>query len=92
MASGRAPPVTDFKTLEQASPMAQGGLRGSRAGYTAVSRTGSTSFLEVAYTDEKQGQMWLVVAGCSAVCYHAQSSTIRQMIRSTRVGTAADVF
>jgi hypothetical protein len=81
-------PVTDFKTLEQARPIEQGGLEGSSAGYTAVSRSGSTSFLEVDYTDKAQSRIWLVVAGCAAACYHFQSSSLRQIIASTRVGAA----
>ncbi len=45
----------------------QGGLSGSTAALTVASSAGSTSFDELAY--EKNGQLWLIVAGCSASCY-----------------------
>ncbi len=38
---------------------------------------------------EKGGELWLVIAGCSASCYHNNQTTITQILRSVRVGTAS---
>ena len=61
-------PAPTVKTLVAHHFAHQGGLSVS----TAVSHgrgpsAGSTSFDELAY--EKNGQLWLIVAGCSASCY-----------------------
>ena len=56
----------EVKTLVAHHPVHQGGLSGSTAAVTLVSSVGSTSFDELAY--EKGGQLWLIVAGCSATC------------------------
>jgi hypothetical protein len=52
-----------------------------------VSRAGSTSFDELAY--EKDGQLWIVVAGCSSSCYDNNRTTITQIVNGVRVGKAA---
>jgi hypothetical protein len=75
------------KTLVAHHPLHQGGLSGSTAALMVVSSAGSTSFDELAY--EKGGQLWLIVAGCSASCYDNNRTTITQIVNGVRVGTAA---
>jgi hypothetical protein len=75
------------KTLVAHHSVHQGGLIGSTAALTVVSSAGSTSFDELAY--EKNGQLWLIVAGCSASCYDSNWTTIVQIVNGVRVGTAA---
>jgi hypothetical protein len=75
------------KTLVAHHPLHQGGLSGSTAALMVVSSAGSTSFDELAY--EKGGQLWLIVAGCSASCYDNNQTTITQIVNGVRVGTAA---
>jgi len=77
----------EVKTLVAHHPVQQGGLSGSTAALTVVSSVGSTSFDELAY--EKGGQLWLIVAGCSASCYDSNLTTIVQIVNGVRVGTAA---
>ena len=38
---------------------------------------------------EKGSELWLVIAGCSASCYDNSQTTITQILRSVRVGTAS---
>jgi hypothetical protein len=75
------------KTLVAHHSVHQGGLSGSTAALTVVSSAGSTSFDELAY--ENNGQLWLIVAGCSASCYASNWTTIVQIVNRVRVGTAA---
>jgi hypothetical protein len=77
----------EVKTLVAHHTVQQGGLSGSTAALTLVSSVGSTSFDELAY--EKGGQLWLIVAGCSASCYDSNLTTIVQVVNGVRVGTAA---
>jgi hypothetical protein len=70
------------KTLVAHHPVHQGGLSGSMAALTVVSSVGSTSFDELAY--ENNGQLRLIVAGCSASCYDSNLTTIVQ------IGTASE--
>jgi hypothetical protein len=75
------------KTLVAHHSVHQGGLSGSTAALMVVSRAGSTSFDELAY--EKDGQLWIVVAGCSSSCYDNNRTTITQIVNGVRVGKAA---
>ncbi|MGA3218577.1 MAG: hypothetical protein ABSE77_05790 [Acidimicrobiales bacterium] len=75
------------KTLVAHRSVHQGGLSGSTAALVVVSRAGSTSFDELAY--EKDGQLWLVVTGCSTSCYDNNRTTITQIVNGVRVGRAA---
>ena len=75
------------KTLVTHHSVHQGGLSGSTAALTVVSSAGSTSFDELAY--ENNGQLWLIVAGCSASCHDSNWTTIVQIVNGVRVGTAA---
>jgi len=75
------------KTLVAHHSVHQGGLSGSTAALMVVSSADSTRFDELAYA--KGGQLWLIVAGCSASCYDKNFATIAQIVNGVRVGTAA---
>jgi hypothetical protein len=77
----------EVKTLVAHHSVHQGGLSGSTAALMVVSSAGSTSFDELVY--EKGSQLWLIVAGCSALCYDNNQPAITQIVNSVRVGTAA---
>jgi hypothetical protein len=77
----------EVKTLVAHHPVHQGGLSGSTAALTIASSVGTTSFDELVY--EKGGQLWLIVAGCSASCYDRNLTTIVEIVNGVRVGTAA---
>jgi hypothetical protein len=79
--------TTTVKTLVAPTRVQQGGLRGSTAAMTVVSRGAGTSVDVLAY--ERGSQLWLVMAGCSSACYSHYLGAITQIVNSVRVGTAS---
>jgi hypothetical protein len=79
--------TTTVKTLVAPNRVRQGGLSGSTAAMTVVSKGSSTSFEDLAY--ERGSQLWLVIAGCSSACYSHNAGAITQIVNSVRVGTAS---
>lgn len=75
------------KTIVAHHPVHQGGLSGSTAVLMVAAPHSSTSFDELAY--EKGGQLWLIVAGCSASCYAKNEKMITRIVDGVRVGTDA---
>jgi hypothetical protein len=80
-------PVTKLKMIIPHHVLHQGGLAGSAAALTLSSPSGDTSINEVAFG--KGDQLWMVIVGCSAVCFNGDQEQIRLIVASVRVGMAA---
>ena len=87
LASESGNPVSAVDSLAPHHPVQQGGLNGSAAALMVVSPMGNTSFDELAY--EKGNKIWMVVAGCSSACYEQNLGSIKRIVASVRVGSAA---
>lgn len=80
---------TSFTPLTDAHDIKQGGLTGSAVAAQANSSSGSESFYELVYTNKHETKLWIVVVGGSSATYSKDINTVKAIIASVKVGSAA---
>jgi hypothetical protein len=75
----------DAVQLAPTKLLVNGDLRGTRVSYEAKSQNGSVAFEQVALMNSSTNEVWVLAAGCSPACFHAQKTTIDKIIDSFTV-------